>query len=128
METAVFQHVFLVTPLPAEPSLGADGVIHLIKIPQMTLLDRGTDGTLCSRAESPVRMLALHAAMAPPAQQQLCPVPWQGAGSAKPRAQPGCCRSPAARDVCRGGSLSNNGERNYVCASNNSFPNANSLL
>lgn len=26
METAVFQHVFLVTPLPAEAGLGADGV------------------------------------------------------------------------------------------------------
>lgn len=26
METAVFQHAFLVTPLPAAPGLGADGV------------------------------------------------------------------------------------------------------
>ena len=25
LEMAVFQHVFLVTPLPAEPGLGADG-------------------------------------------------------------------------------------------------------
>lgn len=116
--------------------MGSSDVIHLIKVHQMTLLDWGTDGTFCIRSEAAWQRDPWGSWLSTLA--TAAPVDCLGRAvqaAPSPRAQPSCCRSPAGwgcllcAATAGGGSLrEKNWERNYVCARNNSFSNANSLL